>query len=84
MYIPKILRKPSLRAHPSEPKAVHSALTNLSPLSTHYYKESTALGSIVTPPSRMVKNGSVVSHLRVLTKLGGDEEKTAGVYSEIR
>ncbi|MEN9846188.1 MAG: hypothetical protein RIS36_1335 [Pseudomonadota bacterium] len=36
------------------------------------------------PPSRVVKNGSVVSILRVLTKRGGDDEKTGGVSTEIR
>jgi hypothetical protein len=35
-------------------------------------------------PSRVVKNGSVVSILRVLTKRGGDDEKTGGVSTEIR
>jgi hypothetical protein len=34
--------------------------------------------------SRVVKKGSVVSILRVLTKRGGDDEKTGGVSSEIR
>jgi hypothetical protein len=34
--------------------------------------------------SRVVKNGSVVSILRVLTKRGGDDEKTGGVSTEIR
>ena len=34
--------------------------------------------------SRVVKKGSVVSVLRVLTKLGGDDEKTGGVSAEIR
>ena len=34
--------------------------------------------------SRVVKKGSVVSILRVLTKQGGDDEKTGGVSSEIR
>jgi hypothetical protein len=34
--------------------------------------------------SRVVKKGSVVSILRVLTKRGGDDEKTAGVSAEIR
>jgi hypothetical protein len=32
----------------------------------------------------VVKKGSVVSILRVLTKRGGDDEKTAGVSAEIR
>jgi len=31
-----------------------------------------------------VKNGSVVSILRVLTKRGGDGEKTGGVSTAIR
>ena len=35
-------------------------------------------------PSRVVKKGSVVSILRVLTKRGGDDEKTADVSSAIR
>jgi hypothetical protein len=35
-------------------------------------------------PSRVVKKGSVVSFLRVLTKRGGDDEKTGGVSTEIR
>ncbi len=34
--------------------------------------------------NRVVKNGSVVSILRVLTKRGGDGEKTGGVSTEIR
>jgi hypothetical protein len=34
--------------------------------------------------SRVVKNGSVVSILRVSTKRGGDDEKTGGVSTEIR
>ncbi|MEN9845910.1 MAG: hypothetical protein RIS36_1057 [Pseudomonadota bacterium] len=34
--------------------------------------------------SRVVKNGSVVSILRVVTKRGGDDEKTGGVSTEIR
>jgi hypothetical protein len=34
--------------------------------------------------SRVVKKGSVVSILRVSTKRGGDDEKTAGVSAEIR
>ena len=34
--------------------------------------------------SRVVKKGSVVSILRVLTKRGGDDEKTGGVSTEIR
>ena len=34
--------------------------------------------------SSVVKNGSVVSILRVLTKRGGDDEKTGGVSTEIR
>jgi hypothetical protein len=33
---------------------------------------------------RVVKKVSVVSILRVLTKQGGDDEKTGGVSSEIR
>ena len=33
---------------------------------------------------RVVKKGSVVSILRVLTKRGGDDEKTADVSSAIR
>ncbi len=32
----------------------------------------------------MVKKGSVVNILRVLTKRGGDDEKTGGVSTEIR
>jgi hypothetical protein len=35
-------------------------------------------------PNRVVKNGSVVSILRVLTKRGGDDEKTGGVSTELR
>ena len=38
---------------------------------------------VATFTSRVVKNGSVVSILRVLTKRGGDDEKTAGVSAEI-
>jgi len=34
--------------------------------------------------NRVVKNGSVVSILRVSTKRGGDDEKTGGVSTEIR
>jgi hypothetical protein len=34
--------------------------------------------------SRVVKEGSVVRILRVLTKQGGDDEKTGSVSSEIR
>jgi hypothetical protein len=34
--------------------------------------------------SRVVKKGSVVSVLRVLTKQGGDDEKNGGVSAEIR
>jgi hypothetical protein len=33
--------------------------------------------------SRVVKKGSVVSIVRVLTKQGGDDEKTGSVSSEI-
>ena len=34
--------------------------------------------------NRVVKNGSVVSILRVSAKQGGDDEKTGGVSTEIR
>jgi len=34
--------------------------------------------------SRLVKNGSVESILRVLRKRGGDDEKTGGVSTDIR
>jgi hypothetical protein len=37
-----------------------------------------------THPSRVVKNGSVVSIFIVETKRGGDREKTGGVSSEMR
>jgi hypothetical protein len=40
--------------------------------------------SVPIAPRRVVKNGSVVSILRVLTKRGGDDEKTGGVSTEIR
>jgi hypothetical protein len=33
---------------------------------------------------RVMKKGSVVSILRVLTKRGGDDEKTGGVSTAIR
>jgi len=35
-------------------------------------------------PSRVVKNGSVVSIVRVSAKRGGDDEKTGDVSTEIR
>ena len=51
----------------------------------------TALEFIITTieirdrlPSWVVKNGSVVSILRVATKRGGDNEKTGGVSTQIR
>jgi hypothetical protein len=42
------------------------------------------LAKVDRQPSRVVKNGSVVSILRVLTKRGGYGEKTGDVSSEIR
>ena len=41
-------------------------------------------GIFFSPASRVLKNGSVVSILRVSAKRGGDDEKTGGVSTEIR
>jgi hypothetical protein len=43
-----------------------------------------AISTTSAATSRVVKNGSFVSILRVLTKRGGDDEKTGGVSTEIR